>query len=68
MSKFSLHNRLRDSGTAGLRVEQILEVPCPEVPKSSEEAKRKYREEHWEDDLQKAFDAGKRIAETITKE
>ena len=31
----------------------------------SEEAKRKYREEHWEEDLQKAFDAGKRMAETI---
>ena len=34
----------------------------------SEEAKRKYREEHWEEDLQKAFEAGKRMAETITKE
>ena len=33
----------------------------------SEEAKRKYREEHWEADLQKAFDAGKRMAETIIK-
>lgn len=31
----------------------------------SEEAKRKYREEHWEQDLQKAFDAGKRMAENI---
>ena len=31
----------------------------------SEEAKRKYREEHWEEDLQKAFDAGQRMAETI---
>jgi multimeric flavodoxin WrbA len=31
----------------------------------SEEAKRKYREEHWEEDLQKAFEAGKRMAETI---
>ena len=31
----------------------------------SEEAKRQYREEHWEEDLQKAFDAGKRMAETI---
>ena len=31
----------------------------------SEEAKRKYREEHWEEDLQKAFDAGRRMAETI---
>jgi multimeric flavodoxin WrbA len=33
----------------------------------SEEAKRKYREEHWEEDLQKAFNAGKRMAETIIK-
>ena len=31
----------------------------------SEEAKRKYRDEHWEQDLQKAFDAGKRMAGTI---
>lgn len=29
----------------------------------SEEAKRKYREEHWEKDLQKAYDAGRRMAE-----
>lgn len=33
----------------------------------SEEVKRKYREEHWEEDLQKAFDAGRRMAETIIK-
>ena len=33
----------------------------------SEEAKRKYREEHWEEDLQKAFNAGKRMAETIIR-
>lgn len=31
----------------------------------SEEAKRQYRNEHWEEDLQKAYDAGKRMAETI---
>ena len=31
----------------------------------SEEAKRKYRDEHWEQDLQNAFDAGKRMAGTI---
>lgn len=31
----------------------------------SEEAKRKYRDEHWEADLQRAFDAGKRMAERI---
>lgn len=28
----------------------------------SEEAKRKYREEHWQQDLQNAFDAGKKMA------
>ena len=31
----------------------------------SEENKRQYREEHWEEDLQKAFDAGKRMAERL---
>ena len=31
----------------------------------SEEAKRKYRDEHWEEDLQMAYDAGKRMAEKI---
>ena len=31
----------------------------------SEEAKRQYRDEHWEEDLQKAFEAGKQMAETI---
>ena len=29
----------------------------------SESAKRQWRDEHWEQDLQKAFDAGKRMAE-----
>ena len=33
----------------------------------SEPAKRKYREEHWEDDLQKAFDAGRRMAERLIR-
>jgi hypothetical protein len=28
----------------------------------SEEAKREYREEHWQQDLQNAFDAGKKMA------
>ena len=31
----------------------------------SEEAKRNYRDEHWEQDLQAAYDAGKRMAEKI---
>lgn len=30
----------------------------------SEEAKRQWRDEHWEHDLQRAFDAGKRMAES----
>lgn len=35
------------------------------LKKFSEEAKRKYRDEHWVHDLQKAFDAGKKMAEKI---
>ncbi len=31
----------------------------------SEEAKRKWRDEHCAEDLQKAFDAGKKMAERI---
>jgi hypothetical protein len=31
----------------------------------SEEAKRKWRDEHWEQDLQRAFDMGKHMAEKI---
>lgn len=31
----------------------------------SEEAKRQWRDEHWEEDLQKAFDAGRQMAEKI---
>ena len=30
----------------------------------SEEVKRQWRDEHWEHDLQRAFDAGKRMAES----
>ena len=33
----------------------------------SEPDKRKYREEHWEEDLQTAFDAGKRMAEKVIR-
>lgn len=31
----------------------------------SEEAKRQYRDTHWEQDLQRAFDAGKRMVECL---
>ena len=46
---------------------QVKDYDRFELAGFSEEAKRKYREEHWEADLQMAFDAGKRMAETITK-
>ena len=36
-----------------------------ELASFSEEAKRQYREEHWEQDLQKAFEAGRHMAESI---
>ena len=32
----------------------------------SEEAKRQWRDSHWEEDLRNAFDAGRRIAGQIT--
>ena len=38
-----------------------------ELASFSEGAKRQYRDEHWEQDLQKAFDAGKRMAENILR-
>ena len=36
-----------------------------ELASFSEEAKRQWRDEHWELNLQQAFDAGKRMAEKI---
>ncbi|MBO7446520.1 MAG: NAD(P)H-dependent oxidoreductase [Bacteroidales bacterium] len=42
---------------------QVKNYDRYELAGFSEEAKRKWREEHWEEDLQKAFDAGKRMAE-----
>ena len=38
-----------------------------ELASFSEEAKRLYRDGHWEQDLQRAFDAGRRMAERILK-
>ena len=38
-----------------------------ELASFSEAAKRQYRDEHWEQDLQKAFEAGRRMAENILK-
>lgn len=39
-----------------------------ELASFSEEAKRQWRDEHWEQNLQQAFDAGKRMAEKILNE
>lgn len=36
-----------------------------ELASFSEVAKRQYREEHWNDDLQKAYDAGKSMADEV---
>jgi hypothetical protein len=36
-----------------------------ELASFSEEAKRQWRDEHWEQDLQKAFEAGKQMAGKI---
>ena len=44
---------------------QVKNYDNYELRGSSEPDKRKYREEHWEEDLQKAFDAGQRMAESI---
>lgn len=46
---------------------QVKNYERYELASFSEEAKRKYRDDHWEKDLQKAFDAGKRMAESILK-
>ena len=44
---------------------QVKDYSRFELAGFSEEMKRQYRDEHWEEDLQKAFDAGKRLAESI---
>ena len=44
---------------------QVKNYERYELAGFSEEAKRKWRDEHWEEDLQKAYDAGCRMAEEI---
>ena len=46
---------------------QVKNYDCFELASFSEEAKRQYRDAHWEQDLQKAFDAGKRMTQKILK-
>lgn len=44
---------------------QVKDYSRFELAGFSEEAKRQYRDAHWLEDLQKAFDAGRRMAEKI---
>lgn len=44
---------------------QVKNYANYELAGFSEEAKRQYREAHWEEDLQKAYDAGRRMAQSI---
>jgi len=44
---------------------QVKNYDRYELASFSEEAKRHYRDEHWEQDLQKAYDAGRRMAEGL---
>ena len=45
---------------------QVKDYSRFELAGFSEEQKRQYRDSHWEQDLQQAFDAGKRMAEHIS--
>ena len=44
---------------------QVKNYDHYELGDFSEEAKRQYRDEHWGEDLQKAYDAGMRMAEMV---
>ena len=44
---------------------QVKDYARYELAGFSEEAKRRYRDEHWQNDLQQARDAGRRMAEKI---
>ena len=46
---------------------QVKNYNSYELAGFSEEAKRQYRDAHWEDDLQQAYNAGKHMAEKIIK-
>jgi multimeric flavodoxin WrbA len=46
---------------------QVKNYDRYELAGFSEEAKRNYRDTHWEEDLNQAFEAGKRMAEKIVE-
>lgn len=45
---------------------QVKDYSRFELAGFSEEAKRNYRDEHWEEDLKKAFDCGRQMAEELS--
>ena len=45
---------------------QVLNYDRYELASFPETMKRQYRDEHWEQDLQSAYDAGRRMAEKVT--
>ena len=47
---------------------QVKNYDRYELAGFSEEAKRQWRDAHWQEDLQKAYDAGKLMADRILKE
>ena len=44
---------------------QVKDYSRFELAGFSEEAKRQYRDEHWEEDLQRAFDAGRKMGKNV---
>jgi len=48
-----------------LNTYQVKNYDRYELAGFSEEAKRQYRDENWENDLQRAYDAGRRLAQKI---
>ena len=47
---------------------QVKNYDRYELAEFPEEGKRLYRDAHWEQDLQRAYDAGRRMAENISKQ
>ena len=51
----------------GIKSNQVKNYDRFELAGFAEEAKRAYREEHWEQDLQRAYEAGRRMSGIILK-
>lgn len=63
MSEWIIKNTMDDfTRICAYNTYQVKNYDRYELAGFSEETKRQWRDEHWEDDLQKAFEAGKRMA------